>query len=998
MGSLRLLIKKFLSIEFKQPERGQLLIEAIVAMAISGILLPALVTGLIASRSGLPQQSQRAAAVALLKEAEEAIRSIREKGWSNFNVNGTYHPVVSSNAWSLSSGSEVVNGFTRSLTISDVYRNSSGVVVSNGGTLDPSTKKIDLSVMWDKPYIATVSSSMYVTRFQKNAANTQTSSTDFNAGTLTDTAVIANSGGEVTLSPNTKGKWCSPSFSTTTIDLPDGPPVAVAATASASTATIPNDVFVATAPYSTTSGKLAYVNVTANVDPPVASLKGIFTLDAARYSAPARVPTGINLDNNFKTNDVRYYKSTSGKTYALLATTKPDHEVIAILVNDNNASNDNTNNGEFQDYVNGIYKYWTFFNTQMYPFSGSTNTGFLNPSTNAADTGGDGNGYEGTASNAYTNNNSYATDTNSGSGTGTNCTGSDKDKHRFYDYGINVPSGTTVNGIQVQINAKVDSTTGSPFICVQLSWDGGTTWTSAKSTSNLTTSNAAYTLGTSADNWGHTWSSSELADTNFRVRVIDVSSNTSRDFSLDYVGVKTYYTGGIWDDQAPWGYGATSLAVLGDTGYVTSGGYLYAFNLSNIDSKTTSSGLDQIGCRIQIDGFDCKPGVTPNDEKYSAGETGASWSTTTGAAHPDCSDGGNIELNADNDVYPVKVGANTYLYIAVGAGTNPELDIVNATTVPDASSTPSISNSSCGISGAGNTNAGWKLAGYLDFNNSSNTEEAANSVYANSDGSRAYISSNGGIDANHDGQPDSKQFYIINTSDKTAPAFLSGTSSGPTTGYYYGSGANAELYPRRSLTVLNGQRAILVGKDAVSNANNAAEYQALNIDNEASPLFCGSVDYNQGFNDLTSIVEADRDTFVYMVANTTVNELKVIQGGPDGTYLASGTYESAPKDLGASVALNRFSVTATVSANTTLQFQFAATAPVGGLCSAASYTYIGPDGTTSTFFPSNGGTIPLTGVAGFSNPAECIRYKAWLTTSDYNVTPSILDASVNYSP
>jgi hypothetical protein len=106
------------------------------------------------------------------------------------------------------------------------------------------------------------------------------------------------------------------------------------------------------------------------------------------------------------------------KTYALLATTKPDKEVIAVLVDDNDSSNDNSNTGEFQDYVNKIYKYWTYFNTAMYSFSGSSDTGFHDPSSNAADTGGDGNGYQTNPTRAYSDNASFATDVSSGNGNG----------------------------------------------------------------------------------------------------------------------------------------------------------------------------------------------------------------------------------------------------------------------------------------------------------------------------------------------------------------------------------------------------------------------------------------------------------------------------------------------------------------------------------------------------------------------------------------------------
>jgi hypothetical protein len=91
------------------------------------------------------------------------------------------------------------------------------------------------------------------------------------------------------------------------------------------------------------------------------------------------------------------------------------------------------------------------------------------------------------------------------------------------------------------LDARADSTSGSPRICVQLSWDGGVTWTAAKTTSTLSTSEATYSLGGAADTWGRSWSSGDFSNANFRVRVINVSSSTSRDFSLDWVAVRVTY-------------------------------------------------------------------------------------------------------------------------------------------------------------------------------------------------------------------------------------------------------------------------------------------------------------------------------------------------------------------------------------------------------------------------------------------------------------------------
>jgi hypothetical protein len=182
----------------------------------------------------------------------------------------------------------------------------------------------------------------------------------------------------------------------------------------------------------------------------------------------------------------------------------------------------------------------TFTVTQS---AATTNTGWLSPTANAAVTsqGGDNNGFEVNAANAYADDNLYAVDINSGANTNTSCTSNQKDKHRFYNYGVSIPGGATIQGIEVQLNAKVDSASGAPRFCVQLSWNGGATWTATKSTTTLSTTELAYTLGGAADTWGRTWSASDFSNANFRVRITSVASSTARDFSLDWVAVRVSY-------------------------------------------------------------------------------------------------------------------------------------------------------------------------------------------------------------------------------------------------------------------------------------------------------------------------------------------------------------------------------------------------------------------------------------------------------------------------
>ena len=303
----------------------------------------------------------------------------------------------------------------------------------------------------------------------------------------------------------------------------------------------------------------------------------------------------------------------------------------------------------------------------------------------------------------------------------------------------------------------------------------------------------------------------------------------------------------------------------------------------------------------------------------------------------------------------------------------------------------------------------------MDLDTYSGTEEAANSVYAKSDGTRVYLTSNGGI--THNNIPDSNQFYVIDTTTKTAPKFLSSWTNTQLTplpghyintaktGYYNGDASNIQLYPRRGLTVLNGKRAIIVGQDGVADSIEPQEYQVMNLENESTPSYCGGLNFLPGFNDLTSVTEADGDNFVYMVANTTEKQLKIIQGGPDtGIYVSAGTYESKAFDTGMVSAFNRFSANILNPSQTTIKMQIAVAAPVNNSCANANYTFIGPNSLdyAGSYFLPTGTTMvaatPLSTFQNYTNPGRCLKYKLYFETLDNSLTPSLTDITFNYSP
>ena len=82
----------------------------------------------------------------------------------------------------------------------------------------------------------------------------------------------------------------------------------------------------------------------------------------------------------------------------------------------------------------------------------------------------------------------------------------------------------TINGIEVRLSdAFLSASCSNSTIGVQLSWDAGTTWSTAVPTGNLGTSNLTdYGLGSDSttSGWGaHAWGRNDFSDANFRVRL-----------------------------------------------------------------------------------------------------------------------------------------------------------------------------------------------------------------------------------------------------------------------------------------------------------------------------------------------------------------------------------------------------------------------------------------------------------------------------------------------
>jgi hypothetical protein len=176
--------------------------------------------------------------------------------------------------------------------------------------------------------------------------------------------------------------------------------------------------------------------------------------------------------------------------------------------------------------------------------AGTGDTGWVSPAADNPTTGGDRNGFEVNPANAYADDALFAMDVDSGQNTTITCSPKKEDSHVFHNFSFTIPSGARIQGIEVRMDAWADSTESDPRLCVQLSWNGGASWSEQEMTLPLQTSEATYIVGGPAMLWEYDWTPAEFTGNNFHVRVISDASSPDRDFFLDWVAARVYYTNG----------------------------------------------------------------------------------------------------------------------------------------------------------------------------------------------------------------------------------------------------------------------------------------------------------------------------------------------------------------------------------------------------------------------------------------------------------------------
>lgn len=333
-------------------KRGQSLIEIIVAFGMTALFIPALITGLVASRQARPQTESRQQATLLARQALEAVRTVREKSWPDFAVDGIFHSQVSGTTWSLVSGpSPAVDGFITSVEISAVHRDAvSGQIVAVDGVNDPSTKLVTVTVSWTYPLTGSVSFPQYFTRYMDNMDYFETTKAQFDSALAVRNSVATTdvSGGEVVLSGGGHGDWCQPTLTQWGFNLNHN-------ASGTSIAAIPGHAFVVTG--NNNASETFYDVIISSTYPPTA------------------VSGGVLAGQN------KAYGVVGGQTYAYIATdTKQKQGMIINLATHQDIgwmdlqSNSVNGRGIVTD-SSGNYAYLTTTDNKIHVFNISTKTG-----------------------------------------------------------------------------------------------------------------------------------------------------------------------------------------------------------------------------------------------------------------------------------------------------------------------------------------------------------------------------------------------------------------------------------------------------------------------------------------------------------------------------------------------------------------------------------------------------------------------------------------------
>jgi len=163
-----------MNLKITKNQKGLSLVEVIIATSIIVIFLTALIGAYSLYLNLSLSNLQKVRATFLAVEGIEAVKILRDTEWSSQIgpiVSGTDHYIdFTGGTWVATTSALMIdNFFERVFVLSDVNRDASSDITESGGTLDPNTKKVTVTVSWnDKGATSTKVISTFITNLFQN--------------------------------------------------------------------------------------------------------------------------------------------------------------------------------------------------------------------------------------------------------------------------------------------------------------------------------------------------------------------------------------------------------------------------------------------------------------------------------------------------------------------------------------------------------------------------------------------------------------------------------------------------------------------------------------------------------------------------------------------------------------------------------------------------------------------------------------------------------------
>ncbi len=154
-------------------QKGAGLIELLIAVAIIATSFFSIAQISVMAMTAVQDRTDKVRALDLAQEGIESVRSMRDGSFTNnigvLTFGSTYYAVISGGKWTLSASNPGVlsDKFTRTVVVNNVSRDINDNIVTSGGTNDPKTKKVTVTVSWGTP-VKSIQLIAYIADILKN--------------------------------------------------------------------------------------------------------------------------------------------------------------------------------------------------------------------------------------------------------------------------------------------------------------------------------------------------------------------------------------------------------------------------------------------------------------------------------------------------------------------------------------------------------------------------------------------------------------------------------------------------------------------------------------------------------------------------------------------------------------------------------------------------------------------------------------------------------------